>query len=234
MCDYKPLRHVRFAAVIRNIQVRATSNVYQFEDGTGTITGTMFTSQSGGGGGQGGGFGDYEGEDNDDGESAAAKALRIEFKENSYVSVFARLVWKESRHQLTIVDLRPIEDLNELAYLQLNSLRSHAANTGALAAAGAGAGAGKAGGDGDSLFVGGYTAPKLPSLKGIDPAVVTQVIEYMKRVGQQDDAGIHVQQVSAQVGIDVNVAKTIMMSLVDDGLLYIVDGDGNQFSVIDA
>lgn len=225
LCDYKPLKHVRFVGVIRGINARSTGTRFRLEDGTGMVEAQMFASGPGGGGGGGmpGGEDGAGGEDDMQDELGDPRVRQLEprLEENMYVSVFARLSWKYQRHSLSIVDIQPVTDFNEVAYHLLNAVHAHVANTGGLAGSHSGAAAAAAPSSSASLFVGGDVGGRAGGSGGA--GLEGRIMEYLGRSTANDDVGVHIQQIASDLGIDVNRAEAALDTLQGEGRVYVPD-----------
>lgn len=213
MLDHRPLRHVRFVGVIRLIHDTSASGTrYRIEDGTGMVEARIFNKPSddagddehGDEGGAAGG-----------GAGAGAKVPNaVEFVPDMYVSVFARVTYLQGRHTVTIVDMQPVRDYNQVAYHLLNAIHSHVKNTGGLARA---TGSGATGGDQD-LFM--STGGAGAGHNKAQDAIMAYLRKFVAL-----DSGVHCQQIANDTGIEFGTTKAALDHLSGEGYLYMPEED---------
>lgn len=219
MLDHKPLRHVRFVGVIRLIHDTSASGTrYRIEDGTGMVEARTFNKPSDDGDGGGGGGGG-DGNDDDDGEHRAKAPNAVEFVPDMYVSVFARVTYLQNRHTVTIIDMQPVRDYNQVAYHLLNAIHSHVKNTGGLARA-TGSGTGSTG-DQD-LFM--STTGGGVGAGGHNNKAQDAIMAYLRKFVALD-SGVHCQQIANDTGIEFGTAKAALDHLSGEGYLYMPEED---------
>lgn len=200
--DGHEITQVTFIGQIRMLSTQATNLTYKLDDGTGLIEVKQWL-------------------DSDAEPAAEAAALR----ENAYVRVWGRLKAFNNKRHVGAHVIRPITDFNEISMHLLEATSVHLYFTrGPPESLQPGSGAAAAGGEKSGMFVeqdkgagAGAVAGgrSLPSMSAAARKVFTQL-----NSAPQNNEGLHVQNLSANLGMTSNEVFKAGDELLGLGVIY--------------
>lgn len=182
---------------------QATNIMYQIDDGTGTVEVKQWT-------------GDGPGQVGDEAKAKSALA------ENMYVRVFGRIKEFQNRRHVGAHLLRPITDFNEINYHLLEATATHLYFTrGPPPTAGSRNTAGF-GADSNAMDTSGGAGGS--AMSSLSP-VARKFLMTLKNEPQSNE-GMHVQHLSAKMGVGISEVYKAAEELVSQGMIFTtVDDD---------
>ncbi|GJJ72884.1 replication factor A2 [Entomortierella parvispora] len=197
--DGRDLGQVVFIAVVRLISAQSTHTTYTVEDGTGQIELKKFAS---------------------DDEDAVEQSSIIQ---GSYVKVVGNLKEFQQRFSITVHVIRPIQDMNELTYHNLEVMLVHASLTRSKIGSGTGSNVGVGGLVGMAGMVG-TSVPGNMYGKSIDD----QISEYVGNHPEGKTNGVHRRDITSKFAAQMGGApavETKLRQLIEDGFMFSAGDD---------